>query len=716
MPPAGSSRARLRPRRARPRRSRCSRWPTATSACAATSTRASRAWSAGHLPQRLLRDLPARVRRARLRLRRGRPARRQRPRRQDHPAARRERAGRRRARRRSSTTSACWTCARGSSTREMVWRSAHGERIRLRSRRLVSFVQRSVAAIDFEVEALDRPLRVALQSSMLDQPQPRRGRRRPARRRASSGRCSSRELRAARRPARGARLHRRRAPSLRVAAGMDHVVDVPDDAAHHHRRRGRPRARDRLRAPGARDGRCASRSSSPTTGPRARPSSGCATRSTRSLENALAEGWDGLARSQEEFLDDWWERADIELEGDDGGRSRRCAFALFHLLQAGARIEGRPIAAKGLTGAGYDGHAFWDTEAFVLPVLTYLEPRIVARRAALAPLDSSPQARERGDDSSGCAARCCRGARSTARSARATGRPAWPPCTSTPTSPTPCAATCRPRATRSSRRACGLELLVETARLWCRLGCFDRDGALPHRRASPARTSTARSSTTTSSRTSWRSATCGTRSRRSSATDGRRAGRRRGRSSTAWRRGGRRDVRPLRRASSASTRRTRASSSSRAWDFDATRPDAVPAAAAPPLLPALPHAGRQAGRPRARAVVRAATPSTTRTSGATSTTTRRSPSATRRCRPRAQSVVAAEVGPRRARVDVPARGGADRPATTCTATRSPGCTWRRWRAPCSAATRGLGGFRDQTGEWRFRPAAARGGARGCASG
>ena len=62
-------------------------------------------------------------------------------------------------------------------------------------------------------------------------------------------------------------------------------------------------------------------------------------------------------------------------------------FGLFHVLQAGARAERRPIAAKGLTGPGYDGHTFWDTETFVLPVLTYTRPARGGRRAALAALD-----------------------------------------------------------------------------------------------------------------------------------------------------------------------------------------------------------------------------------------------------------------------------------------------------------------------------------------
>ena len=51
---------------------------------------------------------------------------------------------------------------------------------------------------------------------------------------------------------------------------------------------------------------------------------------------------------------------------------------MFHVLQAGARAEGRPIPAKGLSGNGYDGHTFWDSETFVLPFLTYTIPDAAA--------------------------------------------------------------------------------------------------------------------------------------------------------------------------------------------------------------------------------------------------------------------------------------------------------------------------------------------------
>lgn len=48
------------------------------------------------------------------------------------------------------------------------------------------------------------------------------------------------------------------------------------------------------------------------------------------------------------------------------------------MLQVYARAEQRAIPAKGLTGTGYDGHSFWDTETFVLPLLTYTWPGAVA--------------------------------------------------------------------------------------------------------------------------------------------------------------------------------------------------------------------------------------------------------------------------------------------------------------------------------------------------
>jgi len=95
------------------------------------------------------------------------------------------------------------------------------------------------------------------------------------------------------------------------------------------------------------------------------------------LAAARQAGWDGLLADQRRYLDDFWARADVELSGDPE-LQQAVRFALFHVLQAGARAERRAIPAKGLTGTGYDGHSFWDSETFVLPLLTYTVPRAAA--------------------------------------------------------------------------------------------------------------------------------------------------------------------------------------------------------------------------------------------------------------------------------------------------------------------------------------------------
>ena len=180
--------------------------------------------------------------------------------------------------------------------------------------------------------------------------------------------------------------------------------------------------------------------------------------------------------------------------------STRSGSRCFTRLQAGARTEQRAIPAKGLTGPGYDGHSFWDTETFVLPVLTYTAAARRGRRAALAPPHPRPRTRSRGATAASTAPRS-RGERSAGRSARATGPPAPRRSTSTPTSPTRWSATSSSTDDEQFEREYGLELLVETARLWRSLGHHDAAGALSHRRRDRPGRVQRRSPTTTSTRT-----------------------------------------------------------------------------------------------------------------------------------------------------------------------------------------------------------------------
>jgi alpha,alpha-trehalose phosphorylase len=95
------------------------------------------------------------------------------------------------------------------------------------------------------------------------------------------------------------------------------------------------------------------------------------------LAEARQTGWEGLLAEQREYLDGFWAGADVEVDGD-AEVQQAVRFGLFHVLQAGARGERRPIPAKGLTGPGYDGHTFWDAETYVLPVLTHTHPQAAA--------------------------------------------------------------------------------------------------------------------------------------------------------------------------------------------------------------------------------------------------------------------------------------------------------------------------------------------------
>jgi alpha,alpha-trehalose phosphorylase len=144
------------------------------------------------------------------------------------------------------------------------------------------------------------------------------------------------------------------------------------------------------------------------------------------------------------------------------------------VLQASARAERRAIAGKGLTGTGYDGHAFWDTEGYVLPVLTYTAPNAAADalRWRASTLDL---ARERAAELDLAGAsfpwRTIRGEECSAY---------WPAGTAAwHVNADIAMAFERYRVVtgdESLEADCGLAVLVETARLWLSLGHHDRHG------------------------------------------------------------------------------------------------------------------------------------------------------------------------------------------------------------------------------------------------
>ena len=227
--------------------------------------------------------------------------------------------------------------------------------------------------------------------------------------------------------------------------------------------------------------RCGSSSTWPTAGRRGAPSPRCTTRCAAALAAARYTGWDGLLAEQREYLDDFWATADVEIDGD-AELQQAVRLAMFHVLQAGARAERRAIGAKGLTGDGYDGHTFWDTETFCLPVLSFTRARrgratrcAGGSRSCRWPSERAEQLGLQGrgvpvaDHPRPGVLRLLAGRHRGVPHQRRHRRRRAPP-------------RATPPATIDFEREVGLELLVETARLWRSLGPPRPRGRVPHRR------------------------------------------------------------------------------------------------------------------------------------------------------------------------------------------------------------------------------------------
>lgn len=93
------------------------------------------------------------------------------------------------------------------------------------------------------------------------------------------------------------------------------------------------------------------------------------------LARAQRSGFEALAATQADAMQAFWQRAGLSVDGDPAAELA-LRFNLFHLLQSAGRDGINGTAAKGITGEGYEGHCFWDTEAFVLPVMAFTAPDV----------------------------------------------------------------------------------------------------------------------------------------------------------------------------------------------------------------------------------------------------------------------------------------------------------------------------------------------------
>ena len=111
------------------------------------------------------------------------------------------------------------------------------------------------------------------------------------------------------------------------------------------------------------------------------------------LAAAKSEGYEKLKEQQKSYMQDFWKTADVEIKGNEE-LQQGLHFNLFHIIQSAGRDGKTGMGAKGLSGEGYEGHYFWDTEMYVLPVLIFTEPE-TARKLLDYRYATLPQARDR---------------------------------------------------------------------------------------------------------------------------------------------------------------------------------------------------------------------------------------------------------------------------------------------------------------------------------
>lgn len=95
---------------------------------------------------------------------------------------------------------------------------------------------------------------------------------------------------------------------------------------------------------------------------------------SQTINWAIDQGYSSIAEQQRQWLSDFWAKTDVLIDDDGDGRLQQVMhWELFQLAQATATVT-NGVSAKGLSGTGYSGHYFWDTETYIVPFLIYTNP------------------------------------------------------------------------------------------------------------------------------------------------------------------------------------------------------------------------------------------------------------------------------------------------------------------------------------------------------
>ncbi|KQY56183.1 kojibiose phosphorylase [Aeromicrobium sp. Root495] len=273
-------------------------------------------------------------------------------------------------------------------SRTVLWRTPSGKQVRIRSSRMVSFAQRHLAVMTFEVTVLDAHAPVAISSQVLNRQdgedeyhvgRPKAG--------AADPRKAEKLARRVLIPqahdpepvdGRLALAYKCAESGMTLGVMTDHTLETENSFTQ------RVVTSDDLAKiiyrVDAQPGQTITLTKTVAYHTsRGVPGRELLDRCRRTLDRVQSEGIEKQYEDQCEWLDAFWERADVEIPGHRAIQ-QAVRWNLFALMQAAARAEGQGIPAKGVTGSGYGGHYFWDTEVYVMPFLTYTTPHF-ARNA-----------------------------------------------------------------------------------------------------------------------------------------------------------------------------------------------------------------------------------------------------------------------------------------------------------------------------------------------
>jgi len=284
--------------------------------------------------------------------------------------------------------------------REIEWRTPSGKRVLIRSRRLVSFTDRHLAVIDYEVTMLDADAHLLISSQILNRQDGGDEFQKGA---SESGATfdprkaeafTDRVLLPRIKRIDGSRsllAYRTNNSKMTIAVGAEHRIETENDYDETNRLEDDYTEHAyRVHAKPGQPFRLVKTISYHTS--RSVPTRELADRVDRTLDRARDTPLGEILARQLDWLEDFWKRSDVVVEGQPV-LQQAIRWNLFQIAQATARTDGGGIAAKGVSGSGYGGHYFWDTEIYVLPFLTYTAPQVArnALRFRQAMLDAARQ-------------------------------------------------------------------------------------------------------------------------------------------------------------------------------------------------------------------------------------------------------------------------------------------------------------------------------------